>query len=210
MGNVGTMGPMKIAISGKRGKMGAALRSLIDDTPLESADVIIDFSTPERVERAIEEALAYNLPLVSGTTGIDRALFTEASTKIPIMHASNFSLGIALMREALPLFAPHGTPTITEIHHPEKKDTPSGTSLDIARDLGGAKIIAKRIPDAQAEVSVSFMMDDEEIVITHKAKARTLFAKGALLAAQSLIGKPPGLYNFVPSLYNKMHESSAV
>ena len=190
--------------------MGTALRSLIEDRPLCDADVIIDFSTPERVQQALCDALTYNIPLVSGTTGIDRTIFAKACKTIPILHASNFSLGIALVRQALPLFAPHGTPTITELHHPEKKDTPSGTALDLAADLGGAKIVAKRLPDAQAEMTIHFSMEEEEIVIIHKAKARTLFAKGAIDAARYLIGKPPGLYNFAPSSYTETHESSPV
>jgi 4-hydroxy-tetrahydrodipicolinate reductase len=201
---------MKIVIWGKSGKMGRALSALCSEAPLEFADAIVDFSTPEGVKEAIAAAVEHKIPLVSGTTGIDTQIFMNASNQIPVLHAPNFSLGIALIKEMLPVLTPHATPSICETHHTEKKDTPSGTALDLQTHLGGAPIEARRIPGAIGEHSVTFSMEDEEITITHKAHSRKLFARGALHAAKSLIEKPPGLYIFTPQMYTETHANSSL
>ena len=107
-----------------------------------TADVLIDFTTPQATRANLARCVELNKPIIIGTTGLsdeDEAAIDEAATKIPIVQAANFSLVVnvltKLAAEAAQLLGPAYDIEIVEAHHKFKKDAPSGTALAIARSL---------------------------------------------------------------------------
>ncbi|MEO1042165.1 MAG: 4-hydroxy-tetrahydrodipicolinate reductase [Pseudomonadota bacterium] len=133
---------MKIGLLGAAGRMGVAIKALtdtmdlerIDDAP-DDLDVVIDFSSPDGTKAAALWCAAHQVPLVTGTTGLDGdelAAVREASTKVAIVQSGNMSLGITLLKRLVQdaAAALRGFDIeILETHHKHKKDSPSGTAL---------------------------------------------------------------------------------
>lgn len=187
-------------------------------------DAVIDFSGPGGLLSALQYCTAYGVALVSGTTGIDAALkasVEQAASRIPLMHASNFSLGVAvltrLVRQAAAAL-PQWDLEILEAHHHRKTDAPSGTALS----LGEAAAAARGTTLAQAGVtgsreglrgagSIGFAVvrggdivgehvamligSGERVELAHRASDRSIFARGAIEAAHWLVRQPPGSYD---------------
>jgi 4-hydroxy-tetrahydrodipicolinate reductase len=181
----------------------------IDSTGI---DVAIEFSQPDAAFDNISYCLSNHIPVVSGTTGwLDRkAEIDELCRKYDgtFFYASNFSLGVNLffrMNEILaPMMEQHPIyqTKITEIHHTDKLDAPSGTAITLAEGLidnlsskkqwlnGPSEkddvvpIISKREPDVPGTHVVEYFSDIDEIEIKHTAKSRTGFALGAVLVAE--------------------------
>lgn len=166
----------------------------------ESADLILDFSSPAGTLHALEMAERLGKPLVSGTTGLTPSHFNqmrEASKKIAILHSPNFSIGIAAlfkMTEGLQ-HLPGAKIEIRETHHVHKKDAPSGTALKLKELLGGAPISWEREGETVGAHEVIINFANETLVLKHVAHSRRAFAEGALLAVKLIINKSPGLYN---------------
>jgi len=185
--------------------MGTTLSQLIEkDEGLQEtvadADVVIDFSSPEGTEKAIE----MGKPLVCGTTALPQKTLSrleELSKSVPVLYSPNFSLGIALLFQTLEEMGEklkkYSTPTIHETHHIHKKDTPSGTALKMAEILGipPIEIESSREGEAVGIHQVDFLFPDEKLSLTHKAESREAFARGALTAAKFLFGKPAKFYS---------------
>ncbi len=171
---------------------------------IEKSDLIIDVSSHEATKDHVALCIEKSKPLIIGTTGhpypIEEFL-KEASNKIPIFYAPNFSIGVSLYTHAAKFFSQKlpslGKITLQDIHHAHKKDRPSGTALLIASAIGKEKveISSERIGEVIAEHTITFFCENEEITLVHKASSRDLYAKGALLSAFFLHGKPPGLYH---------------
>lgn len=167
-------------------------------------DVLVDFSLPEGFDAVLALARARGKPLVSGTTGLgeaQQAALQEAATRIPVLWASNFSIGVALLQRLVQQAAtalPGWDCDIIEMHHTEKKDAPSGTALTLgeAAQKGGASphYAAIRAGDIVGEHSVQFAAAGERIELVHRATNRDIFARGALQAAAWLADRPAGLY----------------
>ena len=165
-------------------------------------DVCIDFSLAEGFERIVAFCEARGTPLVSGTTGLDdaqRAALDRAAERIPLLWASNFSLGVAVLTDlvrrasaALPAWAVD----IVESHHVHKKDAPSGTALTLGAATGRADLhyASLRAGDIVGEHTVQFTGLGERLELVHRATNRDLFARGALEAAARLVGRPAGRY----------------
>jgi 4-hydroxy-tetrahydrodipicolinate reductase len=196
-------------------------------------DVLIDFSSPEGTVARAKEAAAKGVALVVGTTGLDEAQTAEvraAAKKIPVIHASNYSLGVNLVfRVAAEIAQALGEDfniEIAEAHHNKKADAPSGTALSIAekicaatgRDLKknlvhgrsgkpGARtkneigMHALRLGSVVGDHTVYYASDFERIELTHRAQTRDVFAAGALRAAAWLAGKKPGMYEMGDVLF---------
>ncbi len=208
---------IKVAVHGATGRMGqlvvARLASLSDlrlvatpsrtDRTLGDADVVVDFSTPE--------ALADLLPcldgaaLVSGTTGLGTALearLHEASAESAVLHAPNFSAGIAVLRvlaRQAGAMLPDWDVQICETHHTGKRDAPSGTALllsEAVRPSGSVGIHAMRLSDVVGEHDVWLGGPGERIRLGHVATSRTVFADGALRAARWIAHRRAGRYHF--------------
>ena len=167
-------------------------------------DAAIDFSLPEGFDPVLSLCVARGAAFVSGTTGISesqRDALREASQAIPVLWASNFSLGVAVLDELVERSAAtlQGWDCdIVESHHTQKKDAPSGTALSLgeAAGRGGAqpRYASLRAGDIVGEHLVQFTAMGERIELVHRATNRDIFARGALHAASRLAGRAPGLY----------------
>ncbi|WP_166207316.1 4-hydroxy-tetrahydrodipicolinate reductase [Cognatiluteimonas telluris] len=168
-------------------------------------DVAIDFSLPQAFDGVLAVCLERNASLVSGTTGLDdaqRGALEVAARRIPILWASNFSLGVAVLRD-LVARAAHALPDwdcdIVESHHAGKRDAPSGTALtlgDAVQAQGGRPRYASlRAGDIVGEHLVQFTGHGERLELVHRASTRDVFASGALHAAVRLAGRAPGRYS---------------
>ena len=167
-------------------------------------DVAIDFSLPQGFDAILQLCLARKAALVSGTTGLSesqQAALTAASANIPLIWASNFSLGVAVLHELVERAASmlQGWDCdIVEAHHTRKLDAPSGTALTLgdAAKTGGAQphYASIRAGDIVGEHLVQFTATGERIELVHRASNRDIFARGALHVAQRLCARPPGRY----------------
>jgi 4-hydroxy-tetrahydrodipicolinate reductase len=163
----------------------------------------------------IRRVAALGCNLVVGTTGWDDHVaevrrVIEASG-IGMVYAANFSIGVNLFyrvaRAAAEIFAdfPMYDPYLTETHHKFKKDAPSGTALEIkrqvqphfaGRDIPVASIRAGYIPGVH---ELGFDSEADTVVLRHTARGRQGFAEGALYAARWIVGKK-GLFSFAEVL----------
>lgn len=170
------------------------------------ADVIVDFSTPDGLRALLARARA---PVVTGTTGL-LPHDLPADLPFPVLHAANFSLGVAVLARLVHEAAaalPGYDIEVVELHHKHKRDAPSGTALRLVEGLGPA-VSGRTGPRAPGEVGLHAVRGGdivgehrvylcgpgERLELAHVATHRGLFAAGALTAARWLIGKPPGLY----------------
>lgn len=199
-----------------------ALASLEDEE--RAGGVIIDFTRPDLCEVHAACARRYGLGLVVGTTGLpDAALDTlqEASADVPVLIASNCSLGANLLMALTRLATaalPDADVEIVELHHKNKRDAPSGTALSLAEQVASARerplkdqLVTQRSGDAPrsegdvgvfgvrggdvaGEHTVYLFLDGERVELTHRAGDRRIFAHGALRAARWLSGRDGGSY----------------
>ena len=197
------------------------------ESVIEGTHAVIDFTSPKATLEHAEMCAKYKKGIVIGTTGFspkEEAHLKKIATKIPIVKAPNMSLGVNLLfKLSFLLAAQLGDDydvEIVEAHHRHKKDAPSGTALELARQVAegrkvdlfaysiygrkgitGARkkgtigIHAVRGGDVVGEHTVSFMADGERIELTHKASSREAFGRGALFAAHFLRQKKSGLYS---------------
>jgi len=192
---------------------------------LSACDVVIDFSLPDACESLLESSITNPKPLVIGTTGLNAHqlnLLKDASDVMPILYATNMSLGVALLNKLVQQAsaALEGFDIeIVEMHHKHKKDAPSGTALTLAehaakgRDLDLDKVrvsgrdgnigerssdeiavMALRGGDIVGRHTVGFYNDGEFLELNHTATSRNTFSKGAIRAAKWLVEQDKGLY----------------
>lgn len=189
--------------------------------------VLIDFTHASGCIENVRCAAALGKASVVGTTGLDagqRAALVEAAAHVPIVFAPNMSVGVNLLfklvAEAAAALGLDYNCEITEIHHNQKKDAPSGTAVRLgeivahAFDLDYAAqtrhgregmpgprpraeigMHALRGGDVVGEHTVAFIGQGERIELTHKAHNRDNFARGALVAARFAAKAAPGLYD---------------
>ena len=211
---------MKIALIGY-GKMGHIIESIalergheivciIDKDNTEdfhsaafaSADVAIEFTTPETAEANVLRAWAVGVPVVSGTTGwnIEATRLEAIRQKAGLMWSSNYSIGVNLLfalnkqlakfMEAYPNYTPH----MTEVHHIHKLDAPSGTAKTLQEAIGEERLPVTDIESIrEGEVpgihTITWDSEVDTITISHSAKSRKGFALGAVIAAEWMRGK---------------------
>ena len=167
-------------------------------------DVAIDFSLPEGFDPVLALCAERGVGLVSGTTGISaqqQAALAAAAARIPLVWATNFSLGVAVLAELVERAAaalPGWDCDIVESHHVHKKDAPSGTALTLGESAvhGGAepRYASLRAGDIIGEHFVQFTGLGERVELVHRATNRDIFARGALHAAKQLRQRSPGQY----------------
>ena len=176
---------------------------------IKKSDVVIDFSLANSIGDVCQAALSEQKPLVIGTTGHSdpqKSIIQDAAKSLAIVFASNFSVGVnalfALTGKAAQILGDDFNVEIIETHHAGKKDAPSGTAKTLAEILKEARageqnisIKSIREGDVVGEHTVIFEGKGERLELVHRAKSRETFAKGALRAAEWVVGKPPGLYN---------------
>lgn len=194
---------------------------LLDKESLQTADVAIEFTTPETAYGNIQKCFEANVPVVCGTTGwLDHmpevtALCLEKHQAF--LYASNFSIGVniffELNKKLAELMGPHTDYNVQmeEIHHTQKRDAPSGTAITLAEQIlakNAAKkgwvnegthqadqlgIVSKRIDPAPGTHIINYTSAIDDITIIHTAHSRQGFAAGAVKAAEWLKDKK-GIY----------------
>ena len=184
---------------------------------LQQCDVAIEFTSPHSAAQNIITCLQAGIPVLSGSTGWlndwDAVVEKCKSNNGSLLYASNYSVGVNIFFEVnkrlAQLMNPHEAYDIsmTEIHHTEKKDAPSGTAITLAEqimeNIGRKKqwvneesnssddlsIISKRIDPAPGTHIVKYSSVIVDIDISHTAHSRKGFATGAILAAEFLYNK---------------------
>jgi 4-hydroxy-tetrahydrodipicolinate reductase len=212
IGAAGRMGRTVVDLSKTDPKIEIVAQCDLGD-PIEPAmkncHVAIDFSHADAITEICRTALHHHKSLVIGTTGHSqeqRRLIENAAQSLPIVFTSNFSIGVNalfwLTREAAELLGRDFDPHIVETHHKMKKDAPSGTAKALAETLKAARKMKNEVPiqsiregDVVGEHTVIFSGPGERLELTHRAASREIFARGALRAADWIIGKPAGLYS---------------
>ena len=169
------------------------------------ADVAIEFTTPEAAVENIEKLAAMKVPVVVGTTGwlahMDSVRGAVGRNGTGLIWSPNFSVGVnvfvRLVREAAQLLAnePGYGAWAWEIHHDTKKDAPSGTLLKLVEEMkaGGytraIDVSSNRAGRHPGTHEIGFDSAADTITIRHTARSREGFARGALRAAQWIIGQ---------------------
>jgi len=221
---------MKIALIGY-GKMGKAIESIalskgheivlkIDiqnnqdftEAALQKADVAIEFTGPHSAFENVKKCIAWGVPVVSGSTGwLDQWAKIKdlcAEKNGTLIYSSNYSIGVNLFfelnKQLAQLMESYNSydVSMTEVHHTEKKDAPSGTAISLAEQIltnlgrknkwvntasGNSNelvIKSERIDPAPGTHIVKYSSEVDDIEIIHTAHTRIGFASGAVLAAE--------------------------
>jgi len=216
--------PVRVLLIGAAGRMGRTVLDLAQGDreiniaaecdlgdaiapAMKNCDVAIDFSQADSTDEICRAALQDGKPLVIGTTGHSqqqRKTIEQTAQSVPIVLASNFSVGVNVLfwltQKAAELLGEDFNPEIAETHHTMKKDAPSGTAktlAEILKQVRNSEIPTQSIRegDVVGEHTVIFSGPGESLELTHRAANRGIFAAGALRAAKWIINKPPGLYS---------------
>jgi 4-hydroxy-tetrahydrodipicolinate reductase len=226
---------MRIALVGY-GKMGKAIEEIalqkghevvlkinIDNTEdlthenLKKADVAIEFTGPHSAVENLKTCFDAEVPVVCGSTGwlSEWEMVKEYCNDKngALVYASNYSIGVNLFFEVNKYLAelmnrhPHYDVKLEEIHHTEKKDSPSGTAITLAEQVlekisrkkiwvneeskqnDQLEIVSKRIDPAPGTHKIAYTSSIDDIEIIHTAHNRKGFAGGAVLAAEFIVGK---------------------
>jgi len=203
--------------------------SITDDAEalFEASDVVIDFTCPTATVLHASYAIKHQTTHIVGTTGMtpeDEDSLKAASGKVPVVYASNFSLGVNVLcyltQQAAHLLDDNFDIEVLEMHHRHKVDAPSGTALSLGkaaaagrgknldqvadwarhgitgeREKGNIGFAVLRGGNVAGEHTVSFNADDERLEVTHKAGNRVIFARGAVHAALWAVSQDAGLYD---------------
>jgi len=191
----------------------------------EDFDVIIDFSHVNSFASVLSLSESRSKPIVMCTTGLsedNKKQLHLLSDKVAVFHSANMSLGISvlinLVKKAAEVLYPDFDVELLESHNNRKIDAPSGTALMIAEAINSAVsddmeyvydrhndrhprekstigIHSVRGGNIVGDHSVIFAGPEENIVISHNALTRDVFARGAVKAAQFISKLSPGLYN---------------
>jgi len=210
------------------GQIGVAV---MDDLKVD-CDVMIAFSTPAGTEAWAQYCGDKQIPLVVGTTGLSDAQKEKLqmiAQKIPLLIGANMSLGVNLLFKLIGQVAQRLGEDydieVTETHHRFKRDAPSGTALELARQIAGAKdwpwpdcmvhgrqgkdvlrqektigMHALRAGDTVGMHEIIFSALGETVKLAHSAHTRDTFVRGALRAAQWLCRQKPGIYGMADVL----------
>lgn len=189
---------------------------------LDDADVAIEFTGPHSAFDNVKKLMQFGVRTVCGSTGwLDKIEEIKNDCKknnTAFIYASNFSVGVNIFFEVnkrlAALMKAHEDYEIqlTEIHHTEKKDAPSGTAISLAEQVleniprkknwvnnisdnpEDLEILSERIDPAAGKHKVKYSSGIDDIEIIHTAHTRKGFALGAVLAAEFLKGKE-GIYS---------------
>ena len=215
---------MNYGIIGYSGRMGQEIMTIFDanghtsvlladehgtQKKSEKPQVILDFALPAALDMTVDLCKEHESPLVIGTTGLKEehmAILKKLSKDVPVIQSFNFATGINIMKIMLREFSSmmdDWDSEIIEIHHNKKKDAPSGTAV-LLRDAifaGDNKrkecnIHSLRIGGVPGDHIVEFSNNGEVLSLSHRAISRTVFALGALKAAEFSLTAKPRLYSY--------------
>jgi 4-hydroxy-tetrahydrodipicolinate reductase len=223
---------------------GEPLGIVIGENPeplFEHADVVVDFTSPAATAQHATLAAKTGTAHVIGTTGLDSdqmGAISRAAQRVPIVLASNMSLGVNLIEQVVEevsrILDTDWDIEIIEMHHRHKVDAPSGTALSLGESAArGRGVQLRRVsrrgrdgqvgPRVKGEIGFSairggdvvgdhtviFAADGERIEVTHKASNREIFARGAVKAVLWAAGKRAGLYSMKDVLGFNLGSSSS-
>jgi 4-hydroxy-tetrahydrodipicolinate reductase len=215
----GKMGRMVETLAPEYGFQSVATIDIGDDfAKAAGADAAIEFTTPDAALSNIETLAAMKLPVVVGTTGwlphIDRARAVIEKNGSALVWSPNFSVGVnvflRVVREAARLLADekeYGA-WAWEIHHDTKKDAPSGTMIKLVEEMKAAgyprhiDVSSSRAGRHPGTHEIGFDSAADTITLRHAARSREGFARGALKAAQWIVGKQ-GVFEFSDVLFSE-------
>jgi 4-hydroxy-tetrahydrodipicolinate reductase len=182
------------------------------------ADVAIEFTTPEAALGNIGKLVAMKLPVVVGTTGwlghMEQVRAAVEKNGSALIWSPNFSVGVnvflRVVREAARLLADEAEygAWAWEIHHDTKKDAPSGTMIKLVEEMKAAgytrniDVSSNRAGRHPGTHDIGFDSAADTITLRHAARSREGFARGALKAAQWIVGKQ-GVFEFSDVLFTK-------
>lgn len=230
---------MKCAIIGK-GRMGSLIRETLEQKghevlamadvtnkedvldQLDAIEMVLDFSHPDNLNWLLPALCEKEIPLVEGTTGLSeeqKKAMEMASAAMPLFFSANYSLGIAVLKrlaaQAADILRDAWDIEITEKHHNQKADAPSGTALALleavdpdqsfdvvngrsgrpgprGHEIGMHALRGGTLPGFH---EVEFFGKDETLSLNHNAYSRQIFVTGAVEAAEFLNNQKPGLYD---------------
>jgi 4-hydroxy-tetrahydrodipicolinate reductase len=184
---------------------------------LRRSDVAIEFTGPHSAYENVMKCLEAGIPVVCGSTGwldqYEKVVDYSNKKNGAFLYASNFSVGVNIFFEINKLLAKmmdgqaDYDVRMTEIHHTQKKDAPSGTAITLAeqilevinrkshwvnqstQSLTDIEIMSIREDPAPGTHKVLYRSEVDEIEIIHTARSRNGFARGAVMAAEFLLGK---------------------
>ncbi len=204
--------------------VGVPLQARLEEAVEGGADVVLDFSCPGGLSGLLPEASGRGLAVVSGTTGLgaeEEALLDAAARRVAVLHAANFSLGVAALAALLETacrWLPGFDVEIFELHHRGKEDAPSGTAFRLLRAVASARgevrarprlervgrvgqrpegevgLFGLRGGDVPGEHTVLLLGHGERLELVHRASSRAIFARGALQAVRWIATRPAGRY----------------
>ncbi len=219
----------KLAIIGY-GKMGRLIEQLAPESgfdviarldvgrpdTLAGADVAVEFTLPSAVLSNVAKAASLRIPLVVGTTGwqqhLDAAQALIEQNNSALVWSPNFSIGVnvftRLVSEAARLLKdePSYGAWAWEIHHSTKKDAPSGTLIQLVNTMraagfdGAVDQSSNRAGAHPGTHEIGFDSAADTITLRHSARSREGFARGALKAAQWIVGRK-GFFEFKDVLF---------
>ena len=200
------------------------------DEVAPAADVAVDFSAPAALPHVLAYARRTGAAVVSGATGYSADQLAELRAlgeTNRVIWSSNYSLGVAALRRATALVAEAlagWDVEIVETHHNQKVDAPSGTAKALLAAVdptgerpvvdGRSGIVGARVPGeigmhalrggtVAGTHEVHFFGTDEEVCLTHRAASRQIFVAGAVTAAERLLDRPAGFYDFDALMFGK-------
>lgn len=210
----------KIAVVGSQGRMGKLICDSLnqkynvvgidkyDDLEMaRESELVIDFSSGSNSVQTAIWCKEHKTKLIIGATGQSQSelkIIEEASKQIPIMKAGNFSQGIVFLKKMLKIMHNKDIENISiiEMHHKQKKDSPSGTAIELAKTIEtelGIKpdIFAVRGGEEIGTHEIKIYFGSEVLTISHQAFSRNAFAQGVMLAAKFMLKtNQSGLYSF--------------
>ncbi len=210
---------------GYRGRLGSEVKNLfaekgyslvytsdIDGENLTSKpQVIIDCSLPDALQKNIITAKKFNSPFIIAVTGLSDSqmdLLKDLSEKVPVIQSHNFSIGIQVLlklTETASSLLNDWDVEISETHHRNKKDKPSGTANMIKNVFAdrNINISSLRLGGIPGDHSVEFGGIGETLKISHHAISRRTFAEGILRSAEFIINKKSGFYSFTDVVFSE-------
>jgi len=206
---------MRYGLVGAAGRMGGEIRKAFaahdlvftldvdGETHTGTPQALVDFSLPAAFPSTIAAARRFACPLVIGTTGLSAEQLAEVrilGEQTAVVQSFNFATGVTLLKMMLREFAPFFADwdaEISETHHNKKKDAPSGTAILLREATGrDCPTHSLRMGGVPGDHTVFFANEGEVLSLTHRALSRSVFALGALKAAEFTVSAAPGFYTF--------------
>lgn len=218
-----------MAVVGAKGKMGSAVcrrlsgiygiieidrQNSIDDA--KGTDLVIDFASGASSVVSAKFCAENKIPLIVGSTGQSKEELSEiekCGKTVPILICKNFSVGIFLLKKIIDVVYQFVAPEVTifEKHHSEKRDSPSGTALDLMDCLktytnSSVPILSERGGKEIGTHRLDFYFGSELISVSHQAFSREVFADGVAISTEFMLSvTAPGLYPFEKILESRFN-----